>query len=805
MNGINIGVIVAVVAVVVVLGILMSGYVKASPDKAYIISGLKKEPKVLIGRAGIKIPFLEKKDELMLRQISIDIKTNGYIPTKDFIGVDIDAVAKVRVLTAKDITVNRDGSLMPGCDPNKRVTHEMVQAAMKNFLNMKEQQIREALTDSLQGNMREIIGTQCLKELCNDRKTFGDEVQAKAQKDMNALGIWIESCNIQKIEDENNLITALGQDNMSQIQKDASVAKAQADRDVAIARAQAQKDANDAQVIAETEIAQKQTELAIKKAELKKESDIKKAEADAAYKIQEEEQRKTVEITTANANLARQEKELELKEREVSIKEKALEAEVKKTAEANKYAAQQKADAEQYERQKRAEAELFEIQRQAEAEKAKSEAERFAKEQAAEAVKAAGLAEAAAVAAKGKAEAEAIQAKAEAEAAGILKKAEAMKQYGDAARQQMELDTLKVYFEQLPKIAEAVAKGYMNVDSIKMFGGDSSKLAGDIMTTVTQVTDGIKESTGLDINAQADRDVAIARAQAQKDANDAQVIAETEIAQKQTELAIKKAELKKESDIKKAEADAAYKIQEEEQRKTVEITTANANLARQEKELELKEREVSIKEKALEAEVKKTAEANKYAAQQKADAEQYERQKRAEAELFEIQRQAEAEKAKSEAERFAKEQAAEAVKAAGLAEAAAVAAKGKAEAEAIQAKAEAEAAGILKKAEAMKQYGDAARQQMELDTLKVYFEQLPKIAEAVAKGYMNVDSIKMFGGDSSTLAGDIMTTVTQVTDGIKESTGLDINEMLAKGFAKETKSEETGSTANADYHEVKPE
>ena len=497
---INIGIIAIIVLAIAILAILASGYVKASPNKAYIISGIKREPKVLIGRAGIKIPFLEKKDELILKQISIDIKTNGYIPTKDFIGVDIDAVAKVRVLTQRDVTVNAKGEVVAGADANKRITTEMANAAMKNFLNMNEDQIRDALTDSLQGNMREIIGTQCLKELCNDRKTFGDEVQAKAQKDMNALGIWIESCNIQKIEDENNLITALGQDNMSQIQKDASVAKAQADRDVAIARAQAQKDANDAQVIAETEIAQKQTELAIKKAELKKESDIKKAEADAAYKIQEEEQRKTVEITTANANLARQEKELELKEREVSIKEKALEAEVKKTAEANKYAAQQKADAEQYERQKRAEAELFEIQRQAEAEKAKSEAERFAKEQAAEAVKAAGLAEAAAVAAKGKAEAEAIQAKAEAEAADILKKAEAMKQYGDAARQQMELDTLKVYFEQLPKIAEAVAKGYMNVDSIKMFGGDSSKLAGDIMTTVTQVTDGIKESTGLDIN-----------------------------------------------------------------------------------------------------------------------------------------------------------------------------------------------------------------------------------------------------------------------------------------------------------------
>lgn len=111
----------------------------------------------------------------------------------------------------------------------------MVTAAMKNFLNMKEDEIRDALTDSLQGNMREIIGTQTLKDLCNDRKGFGDQVQEKAQKDMNALGIRIVSCNIQKLEDEKGLIIALGQDNMSKIQKDASIAKAQAEAEVAIA------------------------------------------------------------------------------------------------------------------------------------------------------------------------------------------------------------------------------------------------------------------------------------------------------------------------------------------------------------------------------------------------------------------------------------------------------------------------------------------------------------------------------------------------------------------------------------------
>ena len=41
--------------VIVLICIVVSGYCKAPPDEAYIISGLRK--KVLIGKAGIKIPF----------------------------------------------------------------------------------------------------------------------------------------------------------------------------------------------------------------------------------------------------------------------------------------------------------------------------------------------------------------------------------------------------------------------------------------------------------------------------------------------------------------------------------------------------------------------------------------------------------------------------------------------------------------------------------------------------------------------------------------------------------------------------
>ncbi len=480
----------AAVVIVLIALFISAGYVKAPPDTALIISGLRKKPKILIGKAGFKIPFFERVDRLSLKLIPLDIKTGDAVPTADCINIYVDSAVNVKV------------------SPDS----ESINIAAQNFLNKTIDDIGKIVGEVLEGNIREIICTMRLRELIGDRKTFVEKVSENVIPDLKRMGIELVSFNVQRFSDANHVIDDLGIDNISQIKKDAAIAKANADKEVEIARARASKEANDAKVQSETEIAIKQNQLQIKQAELKKGADIKQAEADAAYKIQEEEQRRTVEITTANANLARQEKELELKEREVYIQEKTLEASIMKEAEAKKYAVQQAADADQYERQKVAEAELFERMKRAEAEKyeaeqdaeakkAQAEAERFAKEQDAEAVKAAGIAEAEAVAAKGRAEAEAIRAKAEAEAAGILKKAEAMKEYGDAARQQMELDTLKVYFEQLPKIAEAIGQGYSNVESIKMFGGESSQLAGNIMTSITQVSDGLKESTGFDVQS----------------------------------------------------------------------------------------------------------------------------------------------------------------------------------------------------------------------------------------------------------------------------------------------------------------
>ena len=104
----------------------------------------------------------------------MDIKTEQSVPTNDFINVSVDAVAKVRI------------------SPEEKG----IRLAAKNFLNKKGNDIALDLKDSLQGNMREIIGTLSLEKINTDRDSFSDQVMQKASRDMEKLGIEILSCNI---------------------------------------------------------------------------------------------------------------------------------------------------------------------------------------------------------------------------------------------------------------------------------------------------------------------------------------------------------------------------------------------------------------------------------------------------------------------------------------------------------------------------------------------------------------------------------------------------------------------------------
>ena len=467
---------VAIVAILAII-LLAAGYLKAPPDVAYVISGLRKKPRILVGQAGIRIPFFERVDKLALGAIQIDVKTKTAVPTAEYINVKVDSTVSVRV----------------GKEP------EMIALASQNFLNTNRETIAQKINDLLEGNIREIVGQMKLTEMVSDRKAFSEKVQSNVVPDLARFGLELVSFNVQNFFDENGVIENLGIDNVEQIRKNAAIAKSDAQREIAIAEAENAKASNDAKVKAAEEIAKRNNDLAIKQAELKQESDTKKAQADAAMAIEAENQRKLKEIALANANLAKQEKEIELKEREVAIKEKALEAEIKKTAEAKKYAEQQEADARLYATQRAAEADLFDRMKKAEAEKIEAEKQAEAEKALAEAYKIKALAEAEGERAKGEAEAAAIRAKAEAEAEGLMKKAEAMKQYGEAAMADMQMEALKAYFEQLPAIAKAVGEGYQGVDKIVMLGNDAGQLAGNIMNTTTQISEGLSESLGIDL------------------------------------------------------------------------------------------------------------------------------------------------------------------------------------------------------------------------------------------------------------------------------------------------------------------
>jgi len=452
-------VIIAIAAVLLIV-ILAMGYIKAPPDTAYIISGLRR--KIIIGKASVRIPFFERVDKLKLQLIAVDVKTSSAVPTADYININVDANVNVKVSS----------------DP------VLIKLGAENFLNKDTVYIAKVAREVLEGNMREIVGQMTLVSMVNDRKAFAEKVQENAAPDLNRMGLEIVSFNVQNFTDDQNLIENLGIDNVTTIQKKAAIARAESEKEIEIAKAQAMKEANDARVVAETEVAQKNNQLAIRQAELKKEADTQLAIADAAYEIQKEEQRKTIEVSKANANIAASEKDVELKAREAEVTEKSLEAQVKKKAEAEKYAAEQEADAKLYQLKKEAEADRFQREQEAEAQKAEAEAQKYARMQEAEGI-----------AAVGQAEADAIRAKGLAEAEGINAKAEAMKKYGEAA-------VLEMYFKALPEVVKNAAAPLSSVDKITMYGeGNSSKLVGDIINSTTKITDGLTEATGVDIRA----------------------------------------------------------------------------------------------------------------------------------------------------------------------------------------------------------------------------------------------------------------------------------------------------------------
>lgn len=461
-----------VLVIIAIIG--FRSYVKAAPDEVLIISGKRKTPKFLISKGGFKLPFgLDMCSKLTLKPVEISVTTDS-VYSSDMIPCSIKSTFYCKI---------------PVDD------QEMLTKASQNFLNMDTKEIASLCLAMATGSVREIASGISLTQIVTDRQGFAQLVKETAEKDFRALGLDLTVVNLASVDDQNGVLAALSVDREVSIKREAAISKSESARQIREEVAKNEKQAAEAELASRTAVAEKEAAFFVRQSELKQETDARQAEADAAYKIQEEEQRKTLEQKTVDAEIARTEREVELKRKQVEAEKERLEAEISKKADAEKYAAQQHADAELYRRQKEAEAEKAEIQaqaeakliqaqRDAEAEKARAEAAKFAKEQEAAAIQAVGEAEAKAIEAKGIAEAEAIQ-----------KKAEAMKQYGQAA-------TLEMMIDILPEMAAKIAEPLSSIGEVKVIGGDGtgvSSIAGNTPILMKQVFDTIEAATGVDM------------------------------------------------------------------------------------------------------------------------------------------------------------------------------------------------------------------------------------------------------------------------------------------------------------------
>ena len=466
-----IGLIIIGVAVILLIAFIAASYIKCPPDMIYLISGLRKESKVVTGKATIRIPFLERVDKIPLKLIQIDVKTSN-VPTNDFINVDVDAVANVRIST----------------------NPELIRIAAKHFLNQSTSEIASNVQQILEGNMREIIGQMNLTDLVNNKQMFSQKIQENAKDDIEKLGLEIVNLNVQNCKDDNDAIVNLGVDNLVKIQKDARISKAKAEKEIKVAEAMADEEGNKAIVEADEKIAEQNKNLALKKSGFKIEQDSKKAMADAAYEIQKAEQMKTVNENQVNAEIAKTERMTELKEREVALKERELDALVRKQADADKYAAEIKAQAEKEIQIQKAQAQAEQVKLEAAARIESAKADKESAELEAAGIKAKLEAEAAGKKAILLAEAEGVKAKALAEAEGIEKKAEAQKKMGEAS-------IVEMLCNALPQIAKEVSTPLSNIDNITMYGDQSTELLANNTQKIDKVLKVAQDSLGLDLKS----------------------------------------------------------------------------------------------------------------------------------------------------------------------------------------------------------------------------------------------------------------------------------------------------------------
>ncbi len=467
------GAVIGVVILLLVIRYMSNLYVRVAPNKAAYFFGRNakkakpiqvKQPgapedapkvmvlppgtKVVSGGGRLRLPILEEVDFLDLTLFSLpNIKVHN-MPSKEGVLVTVDAVANIKFR-------NDASSLL---------------AAGARFLGMSREAIEQVARETLEANLRGVVGQLTVEELVHKRDAFREQVMTEAGEDLNRFGMEIDQFNPQTISDEQEYIIALGKKRTAQVQKDAKIGEAQA-------QAEAKKESTTAE--REAEIVAQDNERQEKEAQKNKDVAVQKYNAEVATEkatagqagpLADAKARQDVVIEAAKVDEKRLEAEVAVEQQRIEKQKKAQHAQHVVPAKAEADALLEKATGYQKSEVAKAEGDNKAVILKADAEAHKLEAE--------------GAGKAKAISAEGLAEAEVIKSKGLAEAEALLKKAAAYEKFTDAA---LYLELLREAPEAIKAFAEvmsAVAAPMGNIDKLVMFDGGNGNGKGNKLTNL---------------------------------------------------------------------------------------------------------------------------------------------------------------------------------------------------------------------------------------------------------------------------------------------------------------------------------
>lgn len=470
---------VGILAVVILLAlVIVTRYRVAGPNEAYIVTGRRGKEvrnletgqishdlsgqKVVMGGGVFVVPFVQRLHVLDLSSRRIPVTIRGAVSGQG-VKLNLDGVAMVKVGGNED----------------------QIRAAAQRFLSQQDE-VETFTQEVLAGALRSIVGSLSVEQIIRDRAAFAQKVADESEASLTGQGLLLDTFQIQDITDDGTYLSDLGRPEAARVGQLA-----------AIAEAQARQAAEQARVAAEQEIAIANRQLALKNAEIKAETDAAAAQAAAAGPLAQADRDQAI--------LLEREK---VAQRQAALKERELDTEVRRPADAERYRIETEAAAKRQAAILAAEANKAAsiAAAEAEAEKARltgegdksrraalAEAEAIEGAKRGEAEKARRVAEAEALRAEGDAKASAILATGEAEAEAMNKRADAYARYNEAA-------VLEMLVSVLPEVAKQVAAPMASIEKMTVVSTDgAAELPRTVTTNLVQVMELLKSTTGVDL------------------------------------------------------------------------------------------------------------------------------------------------------------------------------------------------------------------------------------------------------------------------------------------------------------------